>query len=83
MKPLELNIIFEDLENFDYDDDIIVVKIEDCEVREMTFYSIDAIAKHYEGDENINKYCMIHSNGDNFICVSTYDEVKELIKNNL
>lgn len=83
MRPLNLNILF----NTDDTDKLSLldlnVKLKDCEVREMTFYRIDAISPHFEGDENINQYCMIHSNADEFICVDTYDNVKQKIFENL
>ena len=80
MKPLELNILFfsdysaelEALEIPQKDDDYIVDK--------MTFYSINGISRYEETNED---WCMIYSNGDDFICPQTYEIVKQKIETNL
>lgn len=50
------------------------------DVREVTFYSIDAIAYHFDELENDREYCRIFSSGEQFICNMKYKEVKTLIK---
>lgn len=50
------------------------------DVREVTFYNIDAIAYHFDDMENDKEYCRIFSSGEQFICNMKYNEVKERIR---
>ena len=47
-----------------------------CEVREIIFYQINAISEYIEGDNN---YTSIHSNGTEYICTMSLNEVLKSI----
>jgi len=53
--------------------------LSDCDLRETTFYRINAISPYYEDGVN---YTTIHSNGDGFICPLTIQEVERIILEN-
>lgn len=48
----------------------------DCDIDNVTFYRIDAIADEKDGDD---MYTGIYSNGGRFVCPLSPDEVKSLI----
>ncbi len=80
MKPLELNILFfadvsPELADLGIESDI------DYTVDKMTFYSINAICR--DTHEETQNYTSIFSNGEEFTCTDTYENVKQLIENNL
>ena len=54
-------------------------KLIDCDVRETTFYIINAVSPYIEDGTN---YTTIHSNGDGFICPLNIEEVERLITEN-
>jgi len=53
--------------------------LSDCDVRETTFYKINAISPYFEDGVN---YTTIHSNGDGFICPLDIQEVERIILKN-
>lgn len=53
--------------------------LSDCDVRETTFYNINAISPYYEAGVN---YTTIHSNGDGFICPLDIQELEGIILEN-
>lgn len=55
-------------------------QLEDCEIKEITFYNIDAISPNIEEDK---EYCTIFSSGDEFTCSLSYKEVEYLIDKSL
>lgn len=76
MKPIELNI-------YTYGDDQlpaanleIHIPLEDCELRKITFYNIDAVSTY---KENEKEYTSVFAGGTNFIVDKEYNEVIELI----
>jgi hypothetical protein len=54
-------------------------KLSDCEIRQVTFYVINAIAPYIEDGK---VYTTIHSNGDNFVCPLNIKEVEKIINEN-
>lgn len=54
-------------------------KLSDCDIRETTFYYINAVSSYLENGIN---YTTIHSNGDGFICPLEKREVERLIQEN-
>lgn len=83
MKSLILNILFHSDNTNALEDLGVESKMTDCEVREMTFFKINAISKFYDEKDNDREYCMIHANADEFICVDIYEDVMKLIEINL
>lgn len=80
MKSIELNILFfadvsPELADLGIESDI------DYTVDKMTFYSINAICR--DTHEENQDYTTIFSNGENFTCTDTYENVKQLIEKNL
>jgi hypothetical protein len=80
MKPLVLLIFHHTDETQSLKQASVDYSIEDCEEREITFYSINAVSIY---TENGIDYGMIHSNGDQFVCTKNYKEVNNLINQNL
>ncbi len=54
-------------------------KVKDCSIRQVTFYIINAIAPYFEDGK---VYTTIHSNGDNFLCPLSIQEVEKIINEN-
>lgn len=80
MKPIELSILFFADDNSELEKLGIETKEDDYVMDKMTFYTINAIAPHYEYDKD---FCSIYSNGDDFICIDNYETVKQKISKNL
>ncbi len=80
MKPLELNILFFGDDNPELRELGIDLKSDDYTVDKMTFYSINAISRDAEEDEN---WTTIFANGDEFVCTDSYEVVKQKIQANL
>ena len=53
--------------------------LSDAEIRETTFYNINAVSPYLENGVN---YTSIHANGDGFICPLSVEEVEEIITQN-
>ena len=58
----------------------IDVELVDCIIKDMVFYSINAISVY---SENGVIYTTIHSNGDDFICSLPMVQVESLIADSL
>lgn len=76
MNPLHLSIFFFTEETHSLEKVGITTSLEMNELREMTFYNVDCIAPHIDGDK---EYCAIHSGGKEFICNLSYVEVNKRI----
>lgn len=77
MTPLTIFIFHHTDETLTLSNSNTDFSIEDCEEREMTFYSINAISKYIE---NGIEYGMIHANGSQYITTESYNSLKEIIK---
>lgn len=80
MTPIHLPILFLS----DTDQQLVALGIttdDDCppEVRQMTFYRIDALSPYYYDDK---EYTCIHTASQSFICPKEIGEVEKLIINN-
>lgn len=55
-------------------------KMNDCRIKEITFYNIDCICScDGDGDNEKEIYTKVFSSGQNFICSKHIDEVRKLI----
>ena len=75
---IEIDVFFhtdstENLSNLGIDYDI-----QKCEVRRMTVYNVNAISPYL--NTNGMEYCSIHCNGSEFICVESYDTIKQMME---
>jgi len=77
---LKLPIIFNTEETIIKASLDIDVDLVDCVVKDMVFYSINAISVYSESGV---VYSTIHSNGDDFICSLSMIEVEGLIADSL
>lgn len=50
--------------------------LEQCEVRDMIFYHINAISPYYDNDK---EYTNIHTNGSEYICPLKIEQVRKVI----
>lgn len=50
-----------------------------CEIRNVTFYQINAISEYFEDDK---RYTSIHSNGSEYICKYQIENVRKIIDQN-
>lgn len=74
---IELDIFFNNQEQNELDKlGIGETNIEDSVVRKTMFYKIDTIHPYKD------KYTMIYSSGEIFICPMEYDKLKELLNKN-
>lgn len=80
MRPIELPIFHHTDESHTLKDCGIDYSIQDCEIRQITFYHISAISPYKEGDK---EYGCVHSNGQEFICKWDYETTKRLIHENI
>lgn len=77
MNSIELPIFHHTDETKNFDNIGLEFNLADnAEIREMTFFIINAIAPYLEGEK---KYSSIHSNGQEYICSLKYESVKDLI----
>lgn len=56
------------------------VSLEDCDVENMTFYTVDCVGSHID---NGNEYSIIFSSGEDFSSPLTKKAVNELIQKSL
>lgn len=80
MKSLELNVKYYEEVNLELLD-LGIAPIQDYTIDKMTFYSINAISRDTE--EEHKDYTCIFSNGDEFICIESYEVVRQKIQDNL
>lgn len=80
MKPLELPIFHHSDQTASLTELGIDFNVEDCTVKAMTFYSINAIGTDHQDGKD---YGLIFSNGDSFTSPLPYVELKNKIHNNL
>jgi hypothetical protein len=80
MKPLELNILFYAESNLELLQ-LGITTEQDYTVDKMTFYSINGICRNT--DEEGKDYTSVFSNGEDFVCTDTYENVKWKILHNL
>lgn len=50
---------------------------DNCEIREIIFYQINAISEYLDGGK---KYTSIHCNNSEYICAMLIDDVKKIIE---
>jgi hypothetical protein len=78
MKQIELPILFH-TENTALSTKLeMECRLSDYETRNMTFYRIDGVSPYID-EEDKTEYCNIHVNGAEYICNSTYAQVKRMI----
>ena len=73
---LELEIYFHTDETADILEETGEFPLHKCDVRLMTFYSIDCVAPFVENEV---EYAKVFSGSNSFISVLTYEEVKQKI----
>ena len=76
---IELPILFNSEQQSQLKELGVDTAIEETEVRQVTFYNIDAVAPYYE---NGNEYSCIHVSGMEFLCPMKYQEVIRKIEEN-
>ncbi len=75
--PLELDILFHTDETERLKEANLDYKLSDCDVKKITFYHINAIAPYQ--DDSLGELSSVFSNGGEFICILTYNELKTII----
>lgn len=74
MKPLELPIFHHNDQTSSLSELGIDFNVEDCTIKSMTFYSINAIGIDTQDGKD---YGLIFSNGDSFTSPLSYEELKK------
>jgi len=72
---IELDILFHSDRTQSLEDCGLESNIEDCDIRSMTFYQINAIARCSDNEN----YSIIHCNGDSYMCTDSYETLKNKI----
>lgn len=80
MEGIDFDIVFDNDKTSYKKENELDYALTECDVRTMTFYRIDAISPFIDDDEYKTEYSYIHTSGDKFICVLTYDELKQALK---
>lgn len=58
----------------------IDIDMEDCEVRDIIFFNINAICAYTDDNYSLpSPYSEIHANGSEYICALPLEKVKKLI----
>lgn len=52
---------------------------DNCEIRNIIFYNINAISEYFE---NENKYTSIHTNNSEYLCPMNIERVRKIIEDN-
>lgn len=77
MFEIQLPIFFK-TEKVEINEEIgINYSLDECEIRLMTFYSVNAVSEHFDNEK---EYSMIYSNSDTFVCNMKKHEVINLIR---
>lgn len=74
---LELPIFYHTAETRQAKDAGMSYSVKDCKIRNMLFYSINAISDYLDSD---NEFCEIHCNGEMFISPLTREQVAAKIQ---
>ncbi len=82
MKPLIVKVFFYTdaqlkLKELGVDDEIPLSK---CDLREVTFYTINALSEYKEEGEEEVELCAIYSNGNNYIANMAYENAKKHVE---
>lgn len=78
-KGIDLPILHHSDSTNSFKDLGIEYPLSECEIREITFYHINAISPYYDTKEDF-EYTSIHTNNTEFICTLPIDKVKIEIK---
>lgn len=78
MTPIKLDIYHHTDSTSTLKDIGVDYKIEDCEIRPVIFYHINAISPFFDGGK---EYCSVHSNGSEYIANAKFEDVQMLLAN--